>query len=167
MCGITRTWNPEDDPDKEKMTLTETIPVAGHWAQNTGKGLEYKWTRLKETDSSEDGLQLELWGKKYGRLMQKAVIHLQCDPKRTGNDDADEEDDKQARDADDDEDDDDKDNSRDLRFVSYGEVDTKDGKMKVLRLNWRTKFACENYKNGNGSEDASESWGFFTWFILM
>ncbi len=161
-----RTWNPEDDPDKEKVILSETIPVAGHWAQNEGKGLEYKWTRLKDTDSSEDGLQLELWGKKYGGLMQKAVIHLQCDPKRTGNDNAEGEDGDKARRAADDQDDD-VDDSRDLQFVSYGKVDTKDGDMQVLRLNWRTKYACENYKDGNGGADASKGWGFFTWFILM
>ena len=159
-----RTWNPEDDPDKEKVVLSETIPVAGHWAQSDGTGLEYKWTRLKDTDSSEDGLQLELWGKKYGGSMQKAVIHLQCDPKRTGNDDAEDEDDNKRAAADED---DNKDTGRDLQYVSYGDVETRDGIMKVLRLNWRTKYACENYKDGNDSVDASEGWGFFTWFVLM
>ena len=159
-----RTWNDADDPDKEKVILAEAIPVAGHWAQNEGKGLEYKWTRLKDTDSSEDGLQLELWGKKYGGSMQKAVIHLQCDPKRTGNDDAEDDDDTKRAAADED---DSKDTGRDLQYVSYGDVETKDGIMKVLRLNWRTKYACENYKDGNGSVDASDGWGFFTWFILM
>jgi autophagy-related protein 27 len=142
--------------------VSEAIPIAGHWTQNSGHPLEYKWTRLKTLDSSEEGLQLELWGKKYGGLMQKAVIHFQCDASRTGNDGAEKEDGDKERRADDDEGEDD---DRDLHFVSYGPVDTKDGMMKVLRLNWKTKYACEDYKSGDG--DSSSSWGFFTWFILM
>jgi autophagy-related protein 27 len=162
-----RIWNPKDDPDKERVQVSEAIPIAGHWGQNSGKGLEWKWTRLKNLDSKEEGLQLELFGKKYGGMMQKAVIHLQCDAKRTGNDGTEkEDDDKRIRDEDDEDDGDEKDNRRDLQFVSYGDVTQDNGViMKVLRLNWRTKYACEDYKAAPG--DASSSWGFFTWFILM
>ena len=98
--------------------------------------------------------------------MQKAVIHLQCDHDRTGNDDK-KKDDKEKRDAEEDDDDDDRDDGRDLQFVSYGDVDTKDGMTKVLRLNWKSKYACEDYKDGNDKVDVSASWGFFTWFILV
>lgn len=94
--------------------------------------------------------------------MQKAVIHFQCDATRTGNDDAEKEDGDKERRADDDEAEDD---GRDLQYVSYGPVETKDGIMQVLRLNWKTKYACEDYQGGDG--DSSRSWGFFTWFILM
>jgi autophagy-related protein 27 len=180
VCGIVRTWNPGDDEDKKNVIVSEAIPIAGHWTQNSGHPLEYKWHRLKSMDSSQDGLQLELWGKKYGGLMQKAVINFECDATRTGNDKPDKDDkDKSRRDKEDDEDDDDeekdededkdedddKKSDRDLQFVSYGPVDTKDGIMKVLRLNWKTKYACEAYEGGKG--DASSSWGLFTWFILM
>ena len=38
--------------------------------------------------------------------------------------------------------------------------------VKVLRLKWITKNACEDTKDaGNGS--GSGHWGFFTWLIIM
>lgn len=121
--------------------------------------MEPKWTRLKTMDTEEEGLQLELNGPKYGKLDQKAVIHFQCDPDRTGNDAVVH--DKQRRQDSDDE----VVGPGDLRFKSYGPLETKSGTVEVLRLDWRTMYACENYKGAPPS--ASSSWGFFTWFILM
>ena len=120
--------------------------------------MEPKWTRLKTMDTDEEGLQLELNGPKYGNFDQKAVIHFQCDPERTGNDAVVH--DKQRR-----QDDDEVVGHGDLRFKSYGPLETKSGTVEVLRLDWRTMYACEDYKGAPPS--ASSSWGFFTWFILM
>jgi autophagy-related protein 27 len=103
-------------------------------------------------------------------MQQKAVIQLQCDKDRTGN----ERRSKKAKRDDDDEDDDDEDDAGDdkeeqpssssLEFVSYGKVEGKE-KLEVLRLNWKTKYACEDYAD---SDEARKSgWGFFTWFLLM
>lgn len=48
-----------------------------------------------------------------------------------------------------------------IKLLSWdNEEDTK-----VLRLEWNTKYACEDAEESNGS--SSGHWGFFTWFILM
>lgn len=162
-----KTHNRVDDPDSENEVVTGAIPIAGHWGHSSGKGLEWEWTRLKALDkSNDDGLQLQLWGKKYGGLMQQAVVSFQCDASRTGNDDAGKEK-KHRRDDEDDEDDDDDQSGKDLQYVSYKDEETDDGIAKVLRLTWKTMYACEDYVDGGSGGDASSGWGFFTWFILM
>lgn len=51
-----------------------------------------------------------------------------------------------------------------LRFCGYEEEKTdKDKKVKTLRLEWRTKYACEDAP----APDGGSHWGFFTWFIIM
>jgi hypothetical protein len=55
------------------------------------------------------------------------------------------------------------DNDKSLRFCGYDIEDgPKDKKIRTLRLEWRTKYACENVNDDGGSH-----WGFFTWFIIM
>ncbi len=150
------------------------IPVAGNFDSSTGKSLDPRVTRLKAQDSSSDGLQIELNGGNYHKMKQRAVIQLQCDKDRTGNEEKVEEEkgndddaERKLRRRDDDgdkEEDDDPSAGPSLSFVSYGQVEGKE-KMEVLRLNWRTKYACEDYAD---SDEARKSgWGFFTWFILM
>lgn len=48
-----------------------------------------------------------------------------------------------------------------LKFVSYGVE--PDGDFEELRLEWRTKYACEN----TFEDERSAGWGFFTWFLIM
>lgn len=123
------------------------------------------------------GLRLELHGGTYLKQSQMAIIDLQCDPERTGNekspvkkgkDDADERPRNAGSDENDDpkEGDDDEDNNS-LHFVSY----KKEGDQQILRLDWRTKYACESYEEdddeGSGKDGTSKHWGFFTWFIIM
>jgi len=170
VCGIVQSWNPVDDPDKKHVQIDNVIPVAGNFDSSTGKGLDPRVTRLKAQDSSSDGLQIELNGGNYNKMKQRAVIQLQCDKDRTGNEEKVEEDDseKESRKRDDDDDDEDEDKKpspdSSLSFVSYGQVEGKE-KIEVLRLNWRTKYACEDYAD---SDEARKSgWGFFTWFILI
>ncbi|KAF2276841.1 uncharacterized protein EI97DRAFT_466954 [Westerdykella ornata] len=66
------------------------------------------------------------------------------------------------REGEDGEDDEKKDAS--LRFVSYKvEEGEKEKKVHTLRLEWRTKYACEDAPE----PEASSHWGFFTWFIII
>lgn len=51
-----------------------------------------------------------------------------------------------------------------LSFLSY-ETDPANENTDLLRLEWLTKYACEDQRDKD-LED-SKSWGFFTWFILM
>ena len=58
------------------------------------------------------------------------------------------------------------DSDKSLRFCGYNVEDQgkKDHKAGVLRLEWRTKYACEKVEDdGSGSSH----WGFFTWFIII
>lgn len=165
VCGVVSSWNPADDPDKKHVEIENVIPVAGNFETSTGQGLNPVVTRLKSQDANADGLQIELSGGTYNKLKQKAVIQLQCDLDRTGNEQ------RRKRDEASDDDDKDKDDQDEspspssLEFVSYGEVEGKE-RMQVLRLNWRTKYACEDFTEDDGSGKKA-GWGFFTWFILM
>jgi hypothetical protein len=51
-----------------------------------------------------------------------------------------------------------------LRFCGYEvETEAKDNKVRTLRLEWRTKYACADAPDpDNGSH-----WGFFGWFFIM
>ena len=106
-----------------------------------------------------DGLKLELHGGYYNKRKQKAVINFECDKDRTGNEGN--EDDVASMAGDEKED-----NSQSLTFISYGPVDGKEA-VDILRLNWRTKYSCEDAEAEEPNVDKSRGWGFFTWFILM
>ena len=153
VCGVVTSWNPADDPEKKHVEVENVIPVAGNFDSSTGKGLDPKVSRLKAQDTNSDGLQIEFNGGNYNKIKQRAVIQLQCDHEKTGNER------KRTRD-----DDEGKSPETSLTFVSYGQVEGKEN-LEVLRLNWKTKYACEDYA---GSDEAKKSgWGFFTWFVLM
>ena len=87
--------------------------------------------------------------------------------KDDGEDDGEKDDDKDdGKDGDDDDDDDkDDEDKRPLKFISYKE---EADQTTVLRLEWRTKYACEKRDGADSpSKSKSEHWGFFTWFIIM
>jgi len=167
VCGVTQSWNPSDDPDQEKVVTDYVVPVAGDFTTSTGKSLDPQWTRLKSSDADTEGLQLEMVGGVYNKRKQKAVVQFQCDKKRTGNEGNDES--KRRRRSDKDKNDKEKDDDENsLTFVSYAAVEGKED-MDVLRLNWRTKYACEDFEEDDGDNQSKKTsgWGFFTWFILM
>ncbi|ERF70823.1 hypothetical protein EPUS_02345 [Endocarpon pusillum Z07020] len=179
VCGVKTTFNRNDD---DKPHVDEVIPIAGSFATSTGTNLDPIIERLEDISGSDmTGLRLELHGGTYMKQKQVAIIDLQCDPERTGNEKSpvkkkkgkDDEDDKvrnaesdEGNDSADDDDDDDDDNNS-LRFVSY----KKEEDHQVLRLDWRTKYACTTYEedddSGSGKEGTSKHWGFFTWFIVL
>jgi len=162
VCGVVRSWNPADDPEQKHVQVENVIPVAGNFDSTTGKSLDPRVSRLKAQDTNADGLQIELNGGYYNHMKQRAVVQLQCDKDRVGDEE------KRKRDADDDADDDDENEETpvesSLSFVSYGKVEGKE-QMEVVRLNWRTKYACEDYADSDQARKTG--WGFFTWFILI
>lgn len=82
-------------------------------------------------------------------------------------DDDEGDDDGDGNDDDDDDDDERPDDGKSLRFISY--KDEGDDDVGVLRLEWRTKYACEGEEahQPEGDKKKKASWGFFTWFIIM
>lgn len=139
-------------------------------------------TRLKKIDPDREGLLVKLTGGEYhgpdnkGKKMAAgAVIEFVCDPDRSGLEGlVDEDEMKRRSDAAvvaEDEDEDDSSRNKSLSFKSFGKAD---GDSYVLKLDWRTRYACDEYKRGDGKgddddkEDTSGShWGFFTWMIIM
>lgn len=161
VCGIERTKT------KDTEITSGMIPIAGNYASSSGRLLDPKITRLKSSDSSQEGLRIELHGGKYLKRNQQAVIEMICDRERSGMDDEDpkerrKREEEKAPDSPDGDNNKDLDNKKSLQFKSYGEVDNTN----VLRLDWRTKYACEGFQEG-GNGEKSGSWGFFTWFIIL
>lgn len=158
VCAIERLTNKVENIT----TITDTIPIAGEFAQSIGGPLDPVWARLKGSESSADrakeGIRLTMNGGKYDGKNQKAIVEFLCNAKseerKRDITAAAEEDDQDGEQADDE-------HGGKLKLLSWEvEEDTK-----VLRLEWNTKYACEDAEEGNGS--SSGHWGFFTWFILM
>jgi hypothetical protein len=171
VCAIEHVIDKED-PTNDK--ITKAYPIAGELKGEKGKDLDAKWERLKTGDDGREGVRLEMKGgfktdadgesKKY----QKAVIKFICDKTRNGDeynwvpedkyDDGKEK--REGKEEETDPEEDDKDPS--LTYKDYNIDDDVD----VLRLEWRTRYACEDYKQQKDAERRAH-WGFFTWFIIM
>lgn len=63
-----------------------------------------------------------------------------------------------------------------LLFDGYGPGEGADKDVRVLKLTWRTKEACESKRDEGGDRDdggkeddgrGTTHWGFFTWFVVM
>lgn len=159
----------------DNSTHTEhVVPIAGDYIHDSA-GWDPKWRLLRNSDSHEDaareGLLIEFNGGRYpfkdkkNGVKQKAIIEMLCDHDKSGL----EGDEKDDRPKDDgrlekrqDDGDEEVDEKKSLTFVSYG---TEDG-MGVLRLNWQTKYACEDQAD-NPDPVERGGWGFFTWFLIM
>lgn len=188
VCGIEYDYNLEDGTH----TIKRVIPIAGEYTSSHGRPLEPQLTRLKgsssHSDSEREGLRVELNGGRYpfdksSGLSQKAIIEFVCDRERTGlegvegdareglNKGAD----KNTKRVDDDgdgkkEDDGQTQPDSSLTYVSYKTEGEGKNEMGVLRLDWRTKYACEGAKDDpdiQPSPSTSKHWGFFTWLIIM
>ncbi len=129
--------------------------------------MEPEFTRLATIDPETEGVRIKLAGgefrgdddegKKKGAA---AVIDFTCDPDRSGleglvtkEDSADADEKKRRRQE--------ESKKHSLQFKSFElEDDTY-----VLKLDWRTRYACDDYQRGK--QNNSNSWGFFTWMIIM
>ena len=125
--------------------------------------------RLKTSKSTsereKEGIRLELNGGKYQQQKEKAIIEFLClkDDKKTEKRDDEEEEggDEDSHDADGKVQDDGEGGK--LTWISW---DVEEDDTQVLRLQWDTKYACEDAaSNARGS--GGGHWGFFTWLIIM
>lgn len=172
VCGIERVT------DDSGTRIHKIIPIAG---DIDGRHVDEKITRLKTSDSHADsgkeGFRAVLNGGLYEKKPQQAIVEFICDPNKTGLEGLKKEEegkDKRKREEKKEEGDDKEPERKDpkegespeeqsLKFISY---DTTDAGKDVLRLVWRTKYACENVEKDPGA-DQGNHWGFFTWFIIM
>ncbi|OJI97060.1 hypothetical protein ASPVEDRAFT_119560 [Aspergillus versicolor CBS 583.65] len=180
ICGFEYTYE-DGNP-----TSSRTFPIVGLEPMGGGEK-DVEITRLKTDDSEVEGLRVKLTGGHYSNGEKKkkdagAVIEFICDPALSGLEGLGEEEPKRlirARAEDEDGDgegdgegnDDGEDDGpinngtvpgRSLQFKSFGKADDD---TYVLNLNWRTRYACDNYLEERGS--SSSHWGFFTWLIVI
>lgn len=177
ICGTERVY--EDGNE----FVHEVIPIAGEYAASNGRHLDAKFTRLKDSSSHSDseleGVRAELHGGMWNKKEQQAIIEFICDKEWEGTEGFDEK--SKAMDIDsygsmskreepeDGEGEDDSplpdlDKGKALQFISYKEEKDAVG---VLRLKWKTKYACEGAADKKPSGDKSKGWGFFTWFLII
>ena len=149
VCAIERLFNTVENVT----TIVETVPIAGEFSHSIGGALDPKWTRMKSSasnaDKQKEGIRLEMGGGTDGDgQKQKAIVEFLCDASTTDGGkrdllvDEDEQDDghrdkgnKEGEEVDDD-------HGGKLKLISW---DVEEG-TKVLRLDWITKYGCENAK---------------------
>ncbi|KAJ5259314.1 hypothetical protein N7478_012295 [Penicillium angulare] len=172
ICGFPKT-HAKDDHGNE----TFAYPVADLVGEGEKAPLA---TPLKEIDEKKEGLRLKMFGGEYRAHVEgetkpaAAIIDFQCDPDRSGLEgivstedilekgDAKEKDNANAKRA---EDKSESEKDPSLKIVSFGP--DKDNTY-ILKLDWKTRYACYDYKGGNaGNTDPSKHWGFFTWMIII
>ncbi|KAG4295055.1 hypothetical protein FPRO06_01639 [Fusarium proliferatum] len=188
VCGITHLLK---SGEKETDEITNVIAIAGNLENVGGSRFDATPTRLKTSDSTSDkdkeGVRLVLTGGRdplkgdIKKTDQKAIIEFLCDPKKEGTEGEWVTSDQYEKRADDDKkegDGDDKDEGESMiehqlkhenASLIWNSFDDEE-KVRVLRLTWYTKYACEKPEDngGSGDDDSSSShWGFFTWFIII
>jgi hypothetical protein len=118
-----------------------------------------KVTRLKTSsshaDSQQEGVRIEIGGGNYLKRKQKAVIEFICTKGETEKRDGDEQERESQEEVDDGQ-------GGTLKFLNYGSADQEED---ILRLSWRTKYACEDAEDSG--EGSSGGWGFFSWFFFL
>lgn len=115
---------------------------------------------------------MRLWGGQYidddkAKKDAGAEIEFQCDPTRSGLEgltttEGDPGEDEKTKDVGDDPN---GDKLRSLRFKSFGP--SGDNTTYLLKLDWKTRYACDDYLGSKKGGSSSSHWGFFTWFIVM
>lgn len=149
--------------------LSFGFPIVG-FDHMGGGSKDPKITRLNTLDENSEGIRVEMAGGEYKgdhndekAKEASAVIDFQCDPDRSGleglSTKAENPDAKERRRRDDGEE---STRGRSLEFKGFGL--TEDDKY-VLKLDWRTRYACDEYQRGK--TNSSSGWGFFTWLIIM
>ena len=150
VCAIERL----DNLVENLTTIIDTIPIAGEFSHSLGGALDPKWTRMKSspsnTDKAKEGIRLEMsGGKDSDGQKQKAIVEFLCDTSERDDErrvllvTEDEEDGENGDDRDEKGEEVDDQHGGKLKLVSW---DVEKG-TKVLRLDWITKYGCEDAKD--------------------
>ncbi|CZS95520.1 related to autophagy protein Atg27 [Rhynchosporium agropyri] len=176
VCAIERDQNKETGDE----IIGEIIPYAGELKEKGGGNMDAKWALLatdgSNTDSKKEGLRLTMNGgfkmvdKK--KRPQKTIVEFICDKNLEGTENLPIPEDKyveklkRAEGDDKKEGEPEKDVSKEpsLKFIRVDHGDSDD----TLRMEWRTKHACEDaINNPDPPAEKKPGWGFFTWFIII
>jgi autophagy-related protein 27 len=165
VCSIVRVINKHDKTD----FISDAFPIAGELNGAGGGYSDVKWTRLKtsklDTDAGKEGVRLEINGGFRTvddvNKKQKAFVEFLCDTSLEGDErlwipkeEYEDENIKRGEEI--------AGGGPSLQFVNYTLGKDED----VLKLLWKTRYACEKPKEED-NEKRKSHWGFFTWFIIM
>ena len=167
-------------------------PIAGEFLhEGRGRELNPQYTRLRNSasnaDADREGLRLELNGGVHEGMKQKTTVEFICDHEKTGLEGMGDEKTSEHTKRQEGEEPapepplPDPNAGKSLQLKSYrvestGASGGNDEEVGVLRLEWRTKYACERSTTGGDKSDEdvggdtktkTGGWGFFTWFIVM
>jgi autophagy-related protein 27 len=181
VCGFRHTTTRD-----KKESENYAFPIAGLDPLGHGSK-DPEITRLKKLDAERQGLLVKLSGGEYLEDHEKktkdaaTLIEFQCDPDKSGLEGLEDSetsdaaatrrrsqleatsDDNTGDDKDGDNHDDGSNPSRSLQFKSFKLVDDT----YILRLDWKTRYACDDYLKNRKDSSPSGHWGFFTWLIIM
>lgn len=157
-------------------TFVHATAIAGDLKDHGGGYLDTLWQRLKTAnshgDSEKEGLRLTINGgyvvdpETKAKRPQKAVIEFLCDKTLEGDENLWDPEDKydgtieKREDAS-------NSTGTGVPSLTYLKYDKSGDKEDTLFLEWHTKYACEDSKKEEDEKKSSNSWGFFTWFIIM
>lgn len=194
MCAIEHLITPENAPIEAVWSIAGELK--GKDGGHLNHEVQRLKTSDSNTDSKKEGLRLIMNGGSRNQMgdkrAQRAIIEFLCDPDREGTEGeakpGEEYDDGNGpierrgefdpflyAAADGDNGDEDKPKgpiqlgsaNASLIFDSYGKLDS-DHDMDVLRLTWKTKYACEKRADDGGSSSGGSSFfRFFTWLVIM
>lgn len=153
----------------DEKSIMQIIPVAATFGD---KGLNAKTSLLPSAEATEvEGVKVELHGPTYKETEQMAIIELTCDrsvevsssPLSTR---------LPIRGV-----------LLLLRYAMFGATDYEELHYRsfnegILRLDWRTKYACpttvdkpsndkDKEKEPDNTKPTTKHWGFLTWLIIM
>jgi hypothetical protein len=175
VCAVERDVSKDGAGD----ALMDSWPLAGDLKDFSGKNLDAKWESLSDSNShavsGKEGLRLSMYGGIHKvndeKRPQKVIVEFLCDKSRVGDENLWIPEDKYGKkkraegdDTDTPKEDEPEDPAKEpsLKFLWYNTT----GDMDILRLEWRTKYACLDA--GDKEEPKPNGrWGFFTWFIIM
>lgn len=196
VCAIESDYNPADNTSTIRKVVPIAGEYASSNGRPLEPVLTRLKNSASHGDTSKEGVRVELNGGRYpfdktsGRS-QKAIIEFTCDTNRTGleglqgdsrekieyedtkasvNARAEDEDKRGDDEKKGDDEKDDKDVEKEqpsLTFYSYNIEGEGKKQVEVLRMIWKTKYACEGQTEHDPSGSKSSHWGFFTWFLIM
>lgn len=175
-CAVER--DTEAVADEVKSVVHRVVSIAGDFQTKTGRTLDAKVSRLKGSgshlDAEREGIRVEFHGGRYpdeksGRD-QSAVVEFECDQSRTGDEESKQQRErKRAEDGDGGEggkgkEGEGEEGGKSLQFISY-KIEEEE---EVLRLSWKTKYACESVDlTDDDAVSGSKGWGFFGWLFIV
>lgn len=196
VCGIETDYNLADNSSTIKKVIPIAGEYTSSHGRPLDPNLTRLKNSASHGDAEREGVRVELNGGRYplgqssGR-QQKAIIEFVCDPDSTGLEDVegdsrekigdDESEQRSIARAEDGEKEGDGEDGGEgdkdgespekpeppLKLISYKPEGDADRQLDVLRLEWRTKYACEGQTGQKPSPSKSSHWGFFTWFLIM